>query len=236
MSLLTIIQGAAVRIGIPKPSTVINNPDANVQQLFEIAQEETVRLATNRAWGNLTVDSTWTTINAENQGPITTVIGGDFDRFVPGTIWDRSLIRPLAGPRSPQGWAQDHALIAAGPFYSFRIIGNNLLIFPVPAAGTLIAWEYISRNFCTSIAGVDQSSWQADTDNPKLDTQMIKLAIVVTYKMVKGLPCEKDLVDFQDRMNDRIAVDSGAPRVLNMSGGRDRYPWPVLPDGNWPTT
>jgi len=236
MSLLTIIQGAAVKVGIPRPNTVINNPDANVQQLLEIAQEDTAQLSRMRAWQNLTKDHTITTINAENQGDVSTVIGDDFDRLVPATIWDRSLIRPLSGPRSAQGWAQDHALIAAGPFYSFRIIRNDLLIFPVPDAGKIISLEYVTNKWCESASGTSQASWLADTDVGKLDELLIKLSIVVTYKMVKGLPCQKDLADYQDVLNDRVAIDGGFPKVLNMSGGRDRYPWPVLPDGNWPTT
>lgn len=235
MSLLTIIQGAAVKVGIPKPSIVINNTDASVQQLLEIAQEDCTQLARMRAWGPLTVEWQWTTINAENQGPISTVLGSDFDRMVPSTVWDRSLIRLLAGPRSPQGWAQDHALVAAGPFYSFRIFDNNFEIFPVVPAGKLISGEYISNCWCQSATGTPQSSWQADTDTALLDELLIKLSIIVTYKMEKGMACQKDLSDYQDVLADRIAIDSGNPRVLNMNGGRDRYPWPVLPDGNWPT-
>ncbi len=235
MSLLTIIQGAAVKVGIPKPNTVINNPDGNVQQLLEIAQEDCTQLARMRAWSNLSIDAIWTTINAENQGPITTVIGPDFDRFVPSTTWDRSLIRLLAGPRSAQGWAQDHALVAAGPFYSFRILDNNVLIFPVVPDGKLISWEYVSNQWCQSALGIGQNSWLLDTDTGKIDELLMKLSIIVTYKMTKGLPCQKDLADYQDVLADRIAVDGGNPRVLNMNGGRDRYPWPVLPDGNWPT-
>lgn len=237
MSLLTIVQGAAVKVGIPKPSSVINNTDANVQQLLEIAQEDCTSLATQVEWQAMARLTEWTTVNTENQGPITTVIGPDFDRFVPGTIWDRSLIRPLSGPRSPQGWAQDHALVAAGPFYSFRIFDGNVYIFPVPDPGHLLSWEYVSVNWCQSSGGTGQSSWQADTDTAVFDEQLIKLSIIVTYKMIKGLPCTKDLSDYQDRLADRISTNGGLPRVINFNGRNDRYPaWPVLPDGNWPAS
>lgn len=235
MTLLSIIRGVAVKVGVPKPTMVIGNPDQNVAQLLEMANEDCTSLAQMRPpWQAMVTEWTWTTINAEDQGPVSTVIGADFDRFVPGTIWDRSLIRPMSGPRSPQGWAQDHALVAAGPFYSFRIYDNHFWIFPVNV-GHIITGEYVSKNWCQSALGTGQEQWLADTDTAKLDETMIKLKIIVTYKAQKGLPFQVDLSDYNDRLNDRISTDGGNPRVLNFNGRNDRYPaWPVLPDGNWP--
>lgn len=234
MTLLTIIQGAAVKVGVPKPATVIGNTNNSVQQLLEIANEDCIQLARMRPWQALAQLKTWTTVNAELQGSIATVIGADFDRFVPGTEWDRSLIRPLNGPRSPQGWAQDHALVAAGPYYSFRIFDGNFYLFPVQASGKTLSFEYVSKNWCQSSLGVGQNQWLADTDTCLLDETLVKLSIIVTYKMAKGLPCQKDLSDYQDVLADRIGVDGGNPQTLNMNAMGNRYPWPVIPYGNWP--
>lgn len=235
MSLLTIIQGACVKTGIPKPNTVIGNTDASVQQLLEIAQEDLIELGRKHPWQRQVVDVTWTTINAENQGTISTVIGPDFSRFAPGTIWDRSMIRPLPGPRTPQGWAQDHALIAAGPFYSFRFINGTFNIFPIPPAGSIISFEYLSRYLVNDAAGNLKETYTADTDITRIDELLVKQSIIVTYKMAKGMACQKDLADYQDTLTERMATDGGAPATISMNGSYARYPnWPVLPDGNWP--
>lgn len=239
MTLLSIIQGAAVKCGIPSPSIVVASTDQNVQQLLEIANEVCTDISRMRPpWQALAKLTEWTCVGTEDQGTIATVIGADFDRFVPGTIWDRSLIRPLPGPRSPQGWAQDHAFVAAGPFYSFRIYDGHVWIFPnTGITGNLISWEYVSKYWCESSGGTGQSQWLADDDVSRLDELMIKYAIIVQYKMAKGLPCSIDLVNYQDCLEERRGTDGGNPRTLNLNGFASRYPqWPTLPDGNWPTS
>lgn len=239
MSLLTIVQGACQVIGIPSPSSVIGNADTNVAQMLALVNLVGVDLARAKNWSELVVDSTWTTISGEDQGVVTAVIGSDFDRFAPGTIWDRSLIRPLPGPRSPQGWAQDHAFIAAGPFYNFRIYGSpsHVRIFPAPTVGETLSWEYLSKNWCTAAnGGTGKTAFSLDTDVAKFDETLIQLNLIVRYKGGKGLRFDTDLISLQDCKEERFGTNGGNPRTLRIGGGIGNMPWPVIPDGNWPTS
>lgn len=239
MSLLTIVQGACQVVGIPSPTAVIGNADTNVAQMLALVNLEGVQLAREKNWQELAVLSTWTTVATEDQGAVTTVIGADFDRFAPGTIWDRSLIRPLPGPRSPQGWAQDKAFIAAGPFYSFRIYGSpaHVYIFPIPTAGNTLSWEYQSKYWCTKADGSGaKAAFSIDTDIARIDETLIELGLIVRYKGAKGLRFDVDLIKYQDCREERFATDGGNPKTLRINGGINNMPWPVIPDGNWPTS
>lgn len=237
MSLLTIVQGACQVVGIPSPSSVIGNADTNVAQMLALVNLEGTELSRAKSWAELSVLSTWATVATSDQGPVTTVIGADYDRFVPGTQWDRSLIRPLGGPRSPQGWSQDLAFPAAGPYYNLRIYGSpaHVYFFPAQAAGDLVAWEYISNQWVLAANGVTgKTSFTVDTDTAKLDETLIKLGLIVLYKAQKGLRFDADLVKYQDAREERFASNGGGPKTLRMAG-YDPSRWSHLPDGNWPS-
>ena len=237
MSLLTMIQTAAVTIGLQSPTSVVGNTDQNVEQLLAAANIEGQTLARTYNWSVLAKLVSITTIAAEDQGPVTSVLGSDVDRLVSGTAWDRSLIRPLFGPRSPQAWAQDHALVAAGPFYGFRVYDGHLWIFPVPAAGKTMSFEYVSNGWCQSSGGTPQQAWAADTDTGVLDEFLMALGVVVRFKRAKGLEFTEDLIEYQEMLKNRRTTDGGGPGTKSLTGRNSRYPaWPVLPDGNWPTS
>jgi len=237
VTLLTIVQNACKAVGVPSPAAVIGNADTNIAQMLSLLNDEITQLGRKKGWAELAVLSTWTTVATSDQGAVTTVIGPDFDRFVPGTEWDRSLIRPLGGPRTPQGWAQDLAFPAAGPYYNFRIYGSPLHVFffPAQAAGQLVAWEYISNQVVLAADGITgKTSFTADTDTSKLDETMVKLGLVVRYKAEKGLRFDANLVAYQDAIEERFASNGGGPKTLHMTG-YDRFRWSHLPDGNWPS-
>lgn len=238
MTLLSIVQTTCSTIGIPSPTAVIGNTDTNVAQILSISNLLFMEISRSQAWAELAKLTTWTTVAGSDQGPVTTVIGPDFDRFVPGTEWDRSLIRPLPGPRSPQGWAQDQAFVAAGPYYNFRIYGfpAHVYIFPDQAAGDELSWEYTSKNWCQSALGVGQTQWVADTDVAVLDETMLTEQLIVRVKAEKGLRFDANLVYSADTMEERRGSNGGKPKTLRIGGGIDRMPWPVIPEGNWPSS
>jgi len=238
MSLLTIVQNAAAMIGIPQPNIVINNSDGNVVQLLALSNMEGIELARKRPWQELAKIVTTTTINAQDQGLVTDVLGADYDRMVSGTPWDLSLIRELIGPMSPTEWAAAQAWSAAGPYFGFRIIESHLNIFPIPPAGENIYWEYTSKNWCSNADGsVWQYQWSADTDVGLLDETMMTYGLVVRFKAAKGIDYTEDLIRYQDCLGERESSDGGNPKIISM-GRRSRYwnqRYPNLPDGNWPT-
>lgn len=171
------------------------------------------------------------TVATQIQGAISTIAPG-YNYIVNETIWNRTLRRPVYGPKSEQDWQQAQAMQINGPFNSYRIIGDSLNFYPAPAASQTCAFEFISRNWVTTTAST-ASAWVADTDTPKVDEQLLVLGTIWRWKEAKGLSFEADFQKYQKRLTDRLGRDGGKP-ILSMAGAKyDIQPGIFVPAGNW---
>jgi hypothetical protein len=233
MSLLTMLQDAAIKIGIAKPSTIIGNVDREVSELLAFAQEEGKWLSRRADWQTLNKEQTFTTTAAETQ---TGAIPSDFDRFINETFWNRSRVLKLTGPLSPQEWQNVKACTTAPITNCFRYSGSNILINPVPAAEETIAYEYISKNFCQSSGGTGQSTWQADADTGVLNELTMGLGVIVRFKISKGLPYDEDLAKYEAFVASDIMAEK--PRATSDMSGEmvAKQPGVGVPGGYWGVT
>jgi hypothetical protein len=131
------------------PSVVATSTDPQIIQLMSIANEEGQDLSSRYPWQALQNESTFTTVAAETQGVITTLAGASFRYILNDIMWNRSLLRPVFGPLTPQDWQALKARNVTGPYNQFRIRGNSVLFIPAPVAGNTIAFEWISKNWVT---------------------------------------------------------------------------------------
>lgn len=231
MSLLTIVQSAAGRIGLLKPTSVYTSVDTQVLQFLELANEEGKALA-RKQWQFLLKEGSFTTVAAESQGNITTVAPG-FNYIINDTIWNRTQRRPVFGPRAPRQWQQMKAQTLSGPFNQYRIRGELILFNPIPAAGESCYFEYLSKNWCTSANGATaRSAWGADDDISLLDEELMTMGLVNRFRRAKGLTY--DTKDYDNLLLDIFARDGGKP-TLNMSGNSDGLPPGIIvATGDWP--
>lgn len=233
MSLLTIVQEAARRIGIVVPNDVAGSSDAQVVQLIAIANQEGQSLADRYDWQVLRRESTFTTTATESQGLFTT-IASDFKAMVTDTFWNRSLKRPVSGCLSPQDWQALKAAPMTGPFQQFIIRGGELLMLPSPPAGQTCAFEYFSKNWCLGDDGsTRQSSYALNGDTAYLDESIMLIGVIWRWKHIKGLEYAEDFKLYESRVADAMTRDKGAT-AINM-GGRPpvRLIGTVVPNGNW---
>ena len=104
MSLLTMTQQACKRIGIAAPTSVSSSSDPQIIQLMALANDEGQDLSARYPWTALQTESTFLTVATESQGSITTLAGSDFRYILNDIMWNRSLLRPVFGPTTPQDW------------------------------------------------------------------------------------------------------------------------------------
>jgi hypothetical protein len=129
LTCLQIIQTVCKRVGIVSPNSAIGSTDQQIIQLVSLSEEEGQEQAKRYPWQVLQGEATFTTVAAQVQGNMDTIAPG-WDYIVNDTIWNRSLRRPVYGPRSPQDWQQQKAMQINGPFNSFRIIGGQINFYP----------------------------------------------------------------------------------------------------------
>lgn len=232
MSLLTLIQKAARRVGIPSPNVVATATDATVLQLLELAQQEGDELARYGDWRALRTEKTFTTVAAETQTD--TPIPTDFAGFIDDTFWNRSARRKLYGPVDPQQWQAWKSQSTFPLRDTFTLRGTSWLMQPTPTAGQTIAYEYRSANWCQSSGGTAQSAWAADTDTGKLSERLMGLGIIWRFKQAHGLEWQTDHENYITEVDGELSRDK-ARKVIRMGDSvpSNRIPGLSIPEGYW---
>lgn len=234
ISLLTVVQSAAIRVGLSKPTVATASADPKVLQLVELVNEDGQELGHRCPWQALTMESNFTTLNTEIQGAITTLAGADFSFIVNETMWNRSQRRPIFGPRSDAQWQQLKAQFTAGPWIQYRIRGNNVLFLPAPAVGQSVYFEWVTKNWAFAADGVTgKSSMTADDDIGRISERLLTLGAIWRFKAANKLDYAEDFRICEDAISDAITRDASKP-ILNL-GGEPSYFYPgiLVPAGSW---
>jgi hypothetical protein len=227
MSLLTIIGDAAKRIGLSPPSTVINSTDPNAVSLLAAAQQEGKTLARRHEWQVLQTEYTFPTAD----GTASYALPTGFARILKETVFNRTQRRRMVGDLTPQQWQETQASLVTMVNPAFRIRGNLFLISPTPSAVETIAYEYITKYWCESAGGTDQSSWLADTDTGILDEDLMTLGIIWRYKAGKSLEYAEDMQTYEMEVAKAILNDGARTRIDTSGVERDRIPHaPQMPE------
>lgn len=230
MSLLTVVQNVCRATAQPVPLTVTGSTDVTVQQMFALANEEGDELARSFDWQIMRAQWTLTTT-------ATTVQAGwlpdDIDHFIFGTQFDRSTMRRVLGPITPQMWQA----IQAQPqlnrvFLAWIQRGGEVLVTPTPSAGDTIAYEYISKNWCENAIGVPQDRYILDTDVALIPERIIQLGVRWRFLSAKGLDYSEAFRTYEYQKQIAQARDGGND-VINAAGTVGYWPSNVSL-GNWP--
>lgn len=234
MTVLTIVQAAAARVGIPVPSTVFASTDDQVIQLRALLNQSGMEMSSAADWVRLQTQHSFTTTATEVQAD---GLPDDFDHFMNNTMWDRTTDRPVYGPLNAVEWQREKA----GPtftsvYYAFRIRGTDFLLTPTPSAGDEIYYEYITTKWAETAAGVGITEFSTDTDVSRMPEELHTLDLIWRFKAAKGLDYNPEFLTFQRELDEHAGRSGGAP-VLNMSLPMPyrRYQ-PNVPEGNWPGT
>lgn len=232
MSLLTIVQKAASRIGIARPNVVATATDATMRLVLELAQQEGDELARYGDWRVLRKEKTFTTVAAETQTD--TPIATDWAGFIDATLWNRSARRPLYGPVAPAEWQAFKAQSNFPVVDTFTLRGALWLMQPVPAAGQTIAYEYRSANWCQSSGAVAQSAWAADTDTGILSERLMGLGLIWRFRQNRRMDWMPDHETYLNEVDAELARDKPRKIIdLKNGGPPQRIPGLVVPEGYW---
>jgi hypothetical protein len=234
MSILTIVQDVSNRVGLPVPSVVIGSNDTQVRQLLGLAQQEGKELSRRGPWQALTKEKTITATATETQ---TGAIPVDYERMIEGTFWNRTQDRRVVGPLTPQKWQMLQTGLYSLMWDAYRIRGNDMLMSPVPQAGDILAYEYVSTYWLTNAAGsTERAAWTADDDVAKLDEELITLGVIWRFLKSKGLDYSEAFSTYE-RMVERKLGNDGGMAILDLNGDRldgagGAYD-PFISEGNW---
>ncbi len=215
MNCIQVIREVCGRTGLPRPNSASGSSDVQVTQLLALLNEEGQELAARYDWQALTREATFTTVATEDQGSLQTIIGAanSFRHVINETIWNRTTLEPIYGPRSPGIWQGLKALTVTGPYPEYRIRGGNILFMPVPAAGNNCYFEYVTKNWATDSTGAAQRSLlTADEDIFLLDDEILLSGLTWRFKQAKGLEYGEDFRKYESKVVTAMAKDGTKSR------------------------
>jgi hypothetical protein len=138
----------------------------------------------------------------------------DFERITNRTQWDKTKRWESLGPEDAQQWQWlKSGYISTGPRIRWRILDNQYQIWPPMNTQEYLGWEYKSKGWARSAAGVVQNSFTADTDTTVLDDRLIVLSTKLKYFQVKSFDTTALQQDYMRYLNVCKAQDKGAPNL-----------------------
>ncbi len=175
----------------------------------------------------------------------TYAVPDDFKWFANQTMWDRTNHWQLVGPLSPQAYQLlVSGIVPTGPRRRWRQIGEDPVswrIWPPPTASNdypaTLEFEYNSKYWARTEAGVPQQWLTLDDDYPVIDGQALVLHTKWRFNQAKGFsygPMQAEAIDYVNRLSAR---DGGSPDLsLSRPRGLGYLIGPEnIPDGSWPS-
>lgn len=235
MTLLSIIQDVCDAVSIESPTSVIGNTDQDIKQLLQLANLEGKLLADSYDWQALETVGTITTLAQEDQGAVSTLASG-FKKMLNETAWNLDIRYLVQGSVDAQDWERLKAQNYTGPYPNFRIRGGRFLLFPVPAAGLSIRFEYLSKNWVLdSDASTTYSRWTNDDDTGLLDEDIMTLGVRWRYLKAGGFDYSEEFRDYEIIKANMQARDGG--KMRKSLEGRQIPGGPFIPqfqEASWP--
>lgn len=232
MTIATIVTDATERIAVTLGgSTVFSNPGETAKQMRALANQDGKELMRRGTWEQLTKEVTFTAIAQEEQ---TNAIPVDYDHMLNETFYNRTQKRQVVGPLSPTEWQAQKSILATVLYDSYRIRGGSILMIPVPAAGDIYAFEYVSNQWVLDTDDIPKAAFTADSDTSLIDEELITLGVIWRFLKAKGFDYSEAFRTYELQVSQALGR-SGSKRTINFAQrvdyGRPRYPG--VQDGNW---
>jgi len=155
----------------------------------------------------------------------------DYDAIVPRTQWDKSKHWEMLGPEDAQQWEWLlSGFIATGPRVRWRLYGSYFQIWPGFSNTENLGFEYRSKAWASSAAGVAKNSFTVDTDTCIYPDRLIVLATKLKYFEAKGFDTTTMYRNYITELETDIAQNTSyanlsfAPKPGNILIGYDNIP------------
>ncbi len=155
----------------------------------------------------------------------------DYDAIVPRTQWDKSKRWEMLGPENAQQWEWLlSGYISTGPRIRWRLYGDYFQIWPGVSTAENLSFEYRSKAWARSAAGVPKNSFTADSDTCIFPDRVMVLNTKLKYFQAKGFDTTALFRDFYTELETAISQDTSAanlsfaPRPGNVLIGYDNIP------------
>jgi len=222
MTLLSVAQDVCDLVGIPRMASIGTTSDTTYTPLRAMIQQAADDLFERHDWRALVSFRQFTTVGGQQQPG---AMPPDYARMAQGhTMWNLTRDEEVAGPLDPATWT---AMQRQGGTYLggyWRFIGADIWLYPVPAGGHTIQFEYLTQNTIVGPDGKGKARWSDDRDFSILPEALIVLGAVWRWKSSKGFTYAEDLSNYERQLERLAANDAATPAIVITD---DLTPWDV---------
>lgn len=222
MTLLSVAQDVCDLVGIPRMASIGTTSDTTYTPLRAMIQQATDDVFERHDWRALVAFERFMTVAGPQQ---LGALPSNYARMAQGhTMWNLTRDEEVAGPLDPATWTAIQRQSGAYLGGYWRFIGNDIWIYPAPAAGDTLQFEFITRNTIIGADGTAKDRWSADTDRSILPESLIMLGAVWRWKSAKGFAYAEDLSNYERQLERLASNDAATPPIVITD---DRTPWDV---------
>lgn len=202
MSILTVVQDAAVLCGMPRPANVIGSTEDFESEMAVLTRRAGEEIIRRHEWGRLIRTQAYTTNGSSTDFTVPT----DFQRLVMNGAVSYGATSFIRGGLSDAEWRL-HAR-QSGATARYRLLGNSIQVVPaVSAANTPITVQYISRNWVIGTDSVPIAAPVSDSDTMAIPERLVTSCLVWMWKRLKKQNYQSELAEYEDDLVQEIASD-----------------------------
>mgnify|MGYP003650926260 CR=1 FL=1 len=230
----TVTSGSAVVTAIPDTSTLSTLYQATGNGILQNSQIVSIDSATQVTLNQQCSASG--TAQAITFSKTKYAMPTDYDRQIDRTHWDKTQHWQMIGPETAQQWEWlTSGYISSGPRVRYRIFGDYFQIWPPQGSQHYLGFEYISKYWAATTAGVAKGSFTVDTDTCVFPDRLMVLGLKHKNFQVKGLG-DIYFADYKAEESIAYANDAGsqtlamAPQISEVL-----ISWNQIPDSGFGT-
>lgn len=197
------------------PASFVGNNEPVAKQILEAIKTSLYEVSRSYDWQELQKEYSFTTTTDVQEYDLPT----DFDRFINLTFWNSSNQMQVFGPLDAQKWRQIvNSTISGGASYNyFRIRANKIVLYPAVSGGENFIYEYITKNFVKNADGELQSDFTDDSDEPTIDSYIIKLDAIWRFLKNNGKPYAEEQRTANLAIAERVSKNGARPVISHNS-------------------
>lgn len=217
MSILGVCQNVSLVIGLDKPSQVFASTEREHLELGRLANACAEMIRNVHDWQALKVLKTYTGDDTSE----TFALPDDYDRMEAGaSLWSSRWKWDFTHILSTDQWLEYQVVPYTFVNGNWIIYGGDFHVLPVMESTENVKFFYISKY---AVNGTTQELFTADTDTFDLSERLLELAMIWAWKSDKGLPSEKALADYNEKLGKEVMKDGGSKPVVSGNPAPTRF-------------
>lgn len=227
MTILSVVQSAALVVGIERPDMVFASTDRTAQEVQEAINASLYQILDDYDWQALIKPATVTGDGTATSFPLP----DDYYRMTRlAELYNSSGLAWRVTPVSPEAFLMRSTMALNGYDAHWSIFGNAINIGPARPTGEAIKFLYVSKNAVRDQASAPKDAFTADTDTFVLPERLLRLCFIANWKRNKGVDYASDLNEYEIALSYATAADkgtqisrSGTPNSFR--GAVPAWPW-----------